>query len=366
MIKESTNNSVLQEDYESIAKSQIPFSNFRNKNFLITGATGLVGSNLAKSLACINRVHKLSFKIFILVRNIEKAREIYGKLLDRIDIEVLIGDITESFSKYLNPSVQIDYIFHAAAVTTSKVMIARPVDTIYTSMEGTRQMLELARIKKVESFVFISSMEVYGEFNSKETTYVNEDMIGYINPLAVRSNYPESKRMSENFCVAYHKQYGVPVKIARLSQTFGAGILKDENRVFAQFAKSVIGKKDIILHTDGKSEGNYCYLSDCIRALLIILISGTNAEAYNVANELSHISIADMAHMVASQIAQNSIEVKFDIPESNIFGYAKHSKIKLNTKKVRDLGWVPKYNLIDSYKRMIESILIENKEKSEI
>ncbi|MGV3354318.1 NAD-dependent epimerase/dehydratase family protein [Streptococcus orisratti] len=357
MIKESMNNSILQEDYESIAKSQIPFSNFQNKNFLITGATGLIGSNLAKTLACINRVHKLDFKIFILVRNIEKTREIYGKLLDRTDIEVLVGDITEPFSNYLNSGIKIDYIFHAAAVTTSKIMVDRPVDTIYTSIEGTRRMLELAKIKEVESFVFISSMEVYGDFNSEETTYVDENMIGYINPLAVRSNYPESKRMSENLCIAYHKQYGVPVKIARLSQTFGAGILKNENRVFAQFAKSVIDKKDIILHTDGKSEGNYCYLSDCIQALLIILTSGINAEAYNVANELSHISIADMAHMVASQIAQNSIDVKFDIPESNIFGYAKHSRIKLNTKKVRDLGWTPKYNLIDSYKRMIESML---------
>lgn len=100
-------------------------------------------------------------------------------------------------------------------------------------------------------------MEVYGSFTEANHN-VTETELGYINPLAVRSNYPESKRLCENMCVAYYPEYKVPVKIACLLQTFGAGILSGENRVFAQFAKNAIEGKDIVLHTKGLSEGNYC------------------------------------------------------------------------------------------------------------
>lgn len=85
-------------------------------------------------------------------------------------------------------------------------------------------MLRLATDKKVKSMVFISSMEMYGSFNNSDFL-CTEEKIGYIDPLKVRSNYPEAKRMCENLCIAYSNEYGVPVKIARLSQTFGAGIL---------------------------------------------------------------------------------------------------------------------------------------------
>jgi nucleoside-diphosphate-sugar epimerase len=178
-------------------------------------------------------------------------------------------------------------------------------------------------------------------------------MLGFVNPLVVRSNYPESKRMCENLCVAYNSEYGVPVKIARLAQTFGAGVLPSENRVFAQFARSAMEKKNIVLHTTGKSEGNYAYLSETIMAIMLILLKGKNAEAYNVANEECHTTIADMAKMVAEEIANGEIKVVFDIPEDNVFGYAADTHMRLSSEKLRDLGWKPKVGLKDAYIRMM-------------
>ena len=176
---------------------------------------------------------------------------------------------------------KIDHIIHCASITTSKVMISRPVDVIRTSLNGTENLLELAKEKQVRSMVYVSSMEMYGALNLQNDQMVTEEMTGYLNPLALRSNYPESKRMCENMCVAYGTQYEVPVKIARLAQTFGAGVLPGENRVFAQFARSAMKGSDIVLHTEGKSEGNYCYTADAVRALLTILVKGENMQAYN-------------------------------------------------------------------------------------
>lgn len=148
----------------------------------------------------------------------------------------------------------------------------------------------------------------YGSF-AEANNNVTETELGYINPLAVRSNYPESKRLCENMCVAFWSEYGVPVKIARLSQTFGAGILSGENRVFAQFARSAIEGKDIVLHTRGLSEGNYCYTRDTIMGLFLILIKGENAEAYNVTNPETHTTIVDMARMVCQKFGNGKIKV---------------------------------------------------------
>lgn len=225
-------------------------------------------------------------------------------------------------------------IFHCASVTTSKVMIEKPVETLLTSIDGTKNILELAKEKNLKSVVYISSMEMYGSFDDLDHE-VKENDLGYIDPLKVRSNYPECKRLCENMCIAYLSEYDVPVKIARLAQTFGAGILPGENRVFAQFARSASNGENIVLHTKGLSEGNYCYTRDCMTGLLTILLKGKNGEAYNISNPVSHITIADMAKMVAEKIADGKIEVVFDIPENNNFGYAADTKMKLNSVSFR-------------------------------
>ena len=145
-----------------------------------------------------------------------------------------------------------------------------------------------------------------------------------------------------NMCVAYYSEYGISVKIARLAQTFGAGILPGENRVFAQFARSVINNSDIVLNTKGQSEGNYCYTRDCIIGLFTILLRGKNAEAYNVSNLETYITIAEMVTLMADKIAEGRIKVIFDILEDNSFGYAVDTKMKLNSDKLQELGWKPK------------------------
>ena len=236
ILQESADDSILQEDLDRISESDIPLEELKGKTVLVTGATGLIGSLLVKALQCCNRRKETGIKILALVRNQEKAERLFGDLLKREDLKLVIGDITMP----VEVDDKIDHIIHCASITTSKVMISRPVDVIRTSLNGTENLLELAKEKQVRSMVYVSSMEMYGALNLQNDQMVTEEMTGYLNPLALRSNYPESKRMCENMCVAYGTQYEVPVKIARLAQTFGAGVLPGENRVFAQFARSAM------------------------------------------------------------------------------------------------------------------------------
>ena len=362
---EASGSRVLSEDLYSLSESALIRENtgsLQGSVILVTGGTGLVGSLLIRNLLYLNRVMELGIKILAPVRNPGKARDIYGDLAEREDFCVISAGITsaDDMCGLGAKFPKIDYIFHAAAVTTSKTMVEQPVETIFTAIDGTRNLLELARNAGCRCFVYISSMEMYGNLAVYEdcasgaaSCRADEDKAGYIDPLKIRSNYPESKRMCENLCIAYQSEYGVPVRIARLAQTFGAGILKGENRVFAQFARSAMTGTDIVLHTKGLSEGNYCYTADAMRGLLTILLKGNDGEAYNVSNPDTHTTIAGMAQMVADTIAEGKIQVVFDIPESNTFGYAADTRMLLPNDKLVGLGWKPEADLPEAYRRLI-------------
>jgi UDP-glucuronate decarboxylase len=340
---------VLSEDLKNVASCQLPYQKMKGKTVLVTGATGLIGVSLVRSLLTIGKIKVLAF-----VRNEEKAKNIF-KQTSSDNLKIVVGNVTQE----IDISEQVDYIFHCASITTSKTMIEKPVETILTSVEGTKNVLNLAKEKNCQSVVYVSSMEMYGAFDDLDHE-VRETDLGYVDPLKIRSNYPESKRLCENMCEAYFSEYDVPVKIARLAQTFGAGILPGENRVFAQFARSAINGQDIVLHSKGQSEGNYCYTSDCVTGLFTILLKGKNGEAYNVANPESHMRIVDMANMVADKIANNEIKVVFDIPDDNRYGYAADTKMKINSDKLQALGWQPEVGLEEAYRRMIKDMKEQN------
>ncbi len=340
----------LLNDFKSILNSEIDFSEFSDKTILVTGATGLIGSLLVKSLLYCSKEKGLNVKIVAIVRNIEKANEVFNNYICDC-LQFINCDLSNSV---LDVDEKIDYIIHTAAITTSKDMIAYPVDNIKLAVNGTINVLELAHKNNVQGMVYLSSMEVYGQMNV-ESHLVKEDELGYIDISSVRSCYPEGKRICECLCNSYAKQYNVNVVSARLAQTFGPGISKNENRVFAQFAKSVINNTDIVLHTKGLSEGNYVYTADAIRAILLLLIKGTKGEAYNVVNEKNHMTISQMANMVAEEIAEKKISVIFDIPaNSESLGYAADTKMHLSSSKINNIGWKPLVELREMYKFLID------------
>lgn len=337
---------VLAEDFEAVAQSDLPWEAFKGRSFVVTGATGLVGSLLVRALLYCDRVHGLGTKVYALVRSVEKAKQIFSETNAP---EYLVADLAKD---EIAGDFACDYVIHAAAVTTSKLMVSDPVGTIRTAIDGTEKLLKLAVEKKAQAFVYISSMEVYGQPKTDGKTA--EKDLGYIDISTVRSCYPEGKRMCECLCNAYAAQYGLNVKSARLAQTFGAGILPTENRVFAQFARSAVNGENIVLHTTGESEGNYVYTADAIRAILLLLVKGESGEAYNIANEQSHTTIRNMAELVAEQIAGGAIKVVLDIPQdASSLGYAPPVKMWLDASKMRALGWEPTVGLADAYRRMI-------------
>ena len=268
-----------------------------------------------------------------------------------LPISYAVGDVTAP----IEYEGAVDYILHTASVTASKTFVTQPVETLMTAIDGTKHLLELARQKGVSSMVYVSSMEAFG-ITDPNLERVRENDLGYIDILSVRSSYSEGKRICECLCAAYASEYGVPVKIARLAQTFGAGVSHTDGRVFAQFTKSCLEGRDIVLHTAGKSMGNYCYTADAVRGLLTVLLRGENANAYTVVNERTSMPIREVARLVSDTLTGGQTQVIFDIPESALtYGYAPDVTMRLSGDKLRGLGWEPEVDLPEMFRRLADS-----------
>lgn len=348
MYAEAPKDHVLQEDLESFCREKELFSRFQDKSFLITGATGLIGSQLIKTLACVNRFKNLRLRIFAQTRSREKVNRVFGDLIDRPEITWLIGDPIpkENWPKH------VDYIIHTASITTSRTFVTHPVETLRTALESTVSILDYARNAQIDGMIYLSSMEVYGQTPASWNP-VTEDKTGYLDPTAVRSSYSEGKRSCECLCAAYAAEYRVPVKIARLAQTFGAGCDINDSRVFAQFTRSALRGENLVLHTEGKSVGNYCYTTDAVRGIFTILTKGNSGEAYTVVNETTARTIREVAELVAQILSDGRSRVVFDIPESeNTYGYPPDAAMRLSAAKLRALGWAPRFDLPEMFKRL--------------
>ena len=327
---------ILDEDIQNIIKD-FDMSVFKDKTILVTGATGLIGKLCVKSL--LNSGYNI--KVIALVRNPQKAEKIFGA---NQNLQLLVQDINDE----IRTDIKADYIIHGASVTSSADFVNKPVETIMTAINGTKNILEYAKTSNIKGMVYLSSLEVYGipaNANVKENDY------GFIDILNPRSSYSEGKKIVETLCSSYASEYNVPVKIARLSQTFGAGVDKNDNRVFAQFVKSVINKENIILHTKGETARNYCYTTDAIRAIFTVLSKGETAQAYNIANKNTYITIADMAKLLENE----HTKVVFEIDGKNR-GFNPTMQICLNTDKLEQLNWSAKIDLVKMFERTIKSM----------
>lgn len=325
----------------------IDWEQFRNKSVLITGATGLIGSWLVNTLTHVSKKKDLHCAVYAQIRNMEKAR----RMLDDCDS---IGFVVGNIETLKEEDTQFDFIFHCASPTDSRMMVNQPVDVIRAALLGTMNMLEVAR-RDHSTFIYLSSMEVYGTPSTDEK--IAENHSSNLNQMEVRSSYPESKRMCENLCVSYHKQYEVPARVVRLTQTMGPGIQYNDRRVFAEFARCAIEGSNIVLKTKGETRRNYLYTADAASAILTVATRGEDGQAYNAANEDTYCSIYEFAQMVAHDIAEDLIKVV--IEETNDiqkFGFAPTLKMNLDTAKLRSLGWKAGYSLQDALERTIEAM----------
>ena len=346
-------NDIFREDLEYIINTKyVSWEKFANKTFFITGGTGLIGFYVINSLLYYSQVNQSDIHIIALVRDIDKANEMYKEQLQiSKSLSFFVGDLED----LPEIDVPINYIIHGASPTASIYFLEYPVETIKTAVLGTMNILEMAKEKAIDSMVYLSSMEIYGvNFDSEK---ISEDHQCNLNTMNARNSYPESKRLCENLCSSYYAEYGIPVNSLRLTQTFGPGIKSDDKRIFAAFIHSHLKNQDIDLLTEGRTCRSYLYLADAVTAILTVLSSEVKNQAFNVANEETYCSIRDMADLVANKISCGHINVNINLGTQNsVQKFMPELYMNLSSEKLKKLGWTAKFNLVDMYKRTIQSM----------
>jgi nucleoside-diphosphate-sugar epimerase len=346
-------NPIILEDIKHIIESTlIDWTRFKNKTVLVSGAAGFLPAYMVESLLYLNiRFPGHNTKIIGLVRDVKKAENRFSHWLSSGDLKLVQHDVVKEYKS----CEDIDFIIHAASQASPKYYASDPVGTLSANVLGTINLVKLATERKVESFLYFSSGEVYGDV--PEDKYpITENTFGYLDPMQVRSCYAESKRMGENICVSWHHQYAVPTKIVRPFHTYGPGLTLDDGRVFADFVADVINARNITLNSDGSARRAFCYLSDATKAFFMVLLNGHDGEAYNVGNPFEEHSIGELAKIMIG--LKPELELKVIFNSSKPLAQYIQSPLKRNTpniNKITELGWSPETTAEFGFNRTVSS-----------
>ena len=336
--------SSYREDILQVFEQNLPWEKLSGANILVTGATGLIGGCLVETL--MMNPHR-DYQMYASGRNEDRARARFKDFAEEPAFHFVKYDVMQP----LESDARYDYIIHAASNASPNFFAQKPVEVIKSNIDGVAHLMEYGLNHGMKRFLYVSSGEVYGEGDGRVFT---ENYSGYVDCAKPRSCYPSSKRAAETLCVSYAAEYGADVVIARPCHTYGPHFTEQDNRVYAQFIRNVLRGEDIVMKSMGEQFRSWCYVVDCVSALLHILLKGESGEAYNIADADSNISIRELAETIAAIGGQ---KVVIDLPNADEKrGFNPVTKSIFSTDKLESLGWKPKNHISTGMNNTIKEI----------
>jgi nucleoside-diphosphate-sugar epimerase len=289
------------------------------KTALVTGATGLIGAEVASMLGASG------CEVISAVRDTSRAK---GRAV-LYDAEKPIGF-----------DFPVDFIVHAASGAHPLAYARDPAGVMRQNVYGTMNLLDYAREHDAR-LVFLSSGEVYGLSPAPEAGFP-EDFPGAVETMDPRACYPESKRCAEAMVASWVKQYGTGALVARLCHVYGPSISPANSRADAQFLRDALAGRDIVMKSAGDQVRSFLYAKDAARAILLLLERGEAGRAYNVAGRFVH-SIREYAQTLADVAG---VKLSFENPDDvEKAGYSKVRRAVLDPSRIEELGFRAEYNL---------------------
>lgn len=302
------------------------------KRVLITGGAGFIGSHLSHYLIekgyyviCVDNLITGSLK------NIES--------LDKRKFKFIKHDITKPLAIKGN----VDFVLHLASPASPVDFLELPIQTLKVGSLGTHNALGIAKDKKA-LFLLTSTSEVYGDPLVHPQT---EEYWGNVNPIGPRGAYDESKRFAEAITVAYQRVHRIDIRIARIFNTYGPRMRKNDGRVIPAFINQAIKSEPLTVFGDGSQTRCFCYIDDLINGIFKLMLSNVTTPV-NIGNT-EEIKVLDLAQAVIKLCnSKSKIEFK-NLPQDD------PRRRKPDISKAKQLlGWQPATSLDDGLRKTIE------------
>ncbi|MCX6654495.1 MAG: SDR family oxidoreductase [Candidatus Bathyarchaeota archaeon] len=299
---------------------------------LITGGAGFLGSHLCDfflgqglSVICVDNY---------LTGSPANIRH----LMNSKNFEFIKHDVTEP----LEINKEINYVLHFASPASPVDYQKLPIETLKAGSLGTFNALNLAKEKKAK-FLMASTSEVYGDPLQNPQ---NEEYWGNVNPVGPRAVYDEAKRFAEAVTMAYHRQFGIDTKIARIFNTYGPRMRANDGRAIPTFVTQALNNEPLTVFGAGSQTRSFCYVSDLIEGIYKLMLSGVN-EPVNLGNP-KEITILELTEKIL-EITRSESEIVFKpLPEND-------PKVRRpDIKRAQQLlGWSPQVHLVEGLQRTI-------------
>lgn len=321
---------------------------FEAKTILISGGSGFLGSYFLGVFERLNeKVFKKPCRVISIDNHITSHKEnILGGFTDK-NIIFKHHDIREP----IKISGEVDYIIHAAGIASPVYYTKYPLETIGVATIGAANLFELARQKKVKSFLFFSSSEIYGDPDPKFIP-TPETYRGNVSSIGPRACYDESKRLGETLSLVYHRLYGIPVKIVRPFNVYGPGMKPDDHRVMPKFLTNALKGEALPVHGSGRQTRTYCYISDAVAGFIKALLSKREGEVYNIGNNKNEINLLQLAKLVAELFHHKIKVVRIPYPP-DYPADEPNRRCPDITKARNNLGYKPMIDIRDGLARLI-------------
>lgn len=328
----------------------------KNKRILITGATGLIGSNLAETLL------NAGCTLFVTGRSRQKLESTFQEYLECGKLFLVEHDASTPIPDNIG---DVDFIFHAAGPMERDVVMNKPVSVIMPNIVGTLNCLEFLRKQEKQTgkkgrLIVFSSVTVYANPTNDDYTAIETDTTHAIPLDQPYTCYAESKRMSEVIAQSYRRQYSIDIVIARFSTVYG--FCKNiPNTAFFEFINKALAGKNITLNGTGMPRRDNIYVDDAINGLITIAEKGETGEAYNISSngDLGNFAAIDeIAEQIADATAelQSTDSVAVLKPNDNC---ARKPGLKLSNNKLKNLGWQVKVSHKEGLSRTISNMLMK-------
>lgn len=303
---------IIKEDLDSVVRNLGDDARkLEGKTLLISGGAGFLGSYFVGVTHLLNKNFAKPCRVIVLDNYITGSKDSFiHELIDK-NIQLIEADVTRP----LPLEGPVDFIIHAAGLASPAYYKKFPLETIDVAILGTKNLLDLAREKKVVSYLGFSSSEIYG---NPDPNFIPtpESYRGNVSCVGPRSCYDESKRLAETISITYHQVHDVPVKIVRPFNVYGPGMKPNDYRVVPTFMARAYSGEVLPVHDKGDQTRTFCYISDAIVGFFKVLFSDRNGEIYNVGIDGPEINMVMLANTVSNLFGRNAPVKLVKYPDS--------------------------------------------------